>query len=199
MANARILHTATLLNDGKVLIAGGTRDGGGGGAAIASAELYDPTTGTFSLTGSMKSDRAQHTATLLANGEVLVAGGWNGHAADAADDPPWDPLFAELYDPSSGTFKYAGSMSTTRIGHTATRLTDGKVLLLGGIFSVQNIHTRLPAPRYAEIFDPATQTFQAWTISPSHVKGTPSLCSTAGRFFSLEEKSLILWSPQQYC
>jgi hypothetical protein len=159
MTDARILHTATVLNDGKVLIAGGTRAGGGGGAAIASAELYDPTIGTFSPTGSMNTDRAQHTATLLTNGEVLVAGGWNGHAADAADDPPWDPLFAELFDPASGKFRYAGSMSTTRMGHTATRLADGKVLLLGGIPGVQNIHTQLPNPRYAEIYDPATDSF----------------------------------------
>jgi hypothetical protein len=159
MADARILHTATLLNDGKVLITGGTRDGGGGGAAIASAELYDPPTGTFSPTGSMNTDRAQHTATLLTNGEVLIAGGWNGHRADAADDPPWDPLFAELFNPSSGKFKYSGSMSSTRIGHTATRLADGKVLLLGGIPNVQNIHSQPPAPRYAEIYDPANDNF----------------------------------------
>jgi IPT/TIG domain/Galactose oxidase, central domain len=159
MADARILHTATLLNDGKVLIAGGTREGGGGGAAIASAELYDPSTGTFAPTRSMNTDRAQHTATLLTNGEVLIAGGWNGHRADSADDPPWDPLFAELFDPSSGKFKYAGSMSTTRIGHTATRFTNGRVLLLGGIFSLQNIHSQPPAPRYAEIYDPATDNF----------------------------------------
>ena len=159
MVDARVLHTATLLKDGKVLIAGGTREGGGGGAAIASAEIYDPSTGTFTPTGSMNTGRAQHTATLLTTGDVLIAGGWNGHAADAPDDPPWDPLFAELFDPSSGIFKSTGSMSATRMGHTATRLADGKVLLFGGIPGVQNIHTQLPVPRCAEIFDPATQTF----------------------------------------
>jgi hypothetical protein len=159
MSVGRILHTATLLKDGRLLIAGGTDRSGGGGGATASAELYDPATGKFSPTGSMNSDRAQHTATLLANGEVLVAGGWNGHDADAPDDPPWDPLFAELFDPSSGTFKYGGSISTTRSGHTATRLADGKVLLLGGIPSVQNIHSQPADPRYAEIYYPAMQTF----------------------------------------
>jgi hypothetical protein len=90
---------------------------------------------------------------------VLIAGGWNGHAADSIDDPPWDPLFAELFDPTSGTFKSTGSMSTTRHGHTATRLADGRVLMLGGIPSLQNIHSQPPAPEYAEIYDPATQTF----------------------------------------
>jgi len=158
MAAARVLHTATLLNNGKVLITGGTREGGGGGAAIASAELYDPISGTFAVTGSMLSDRAQHTATLLASGEVLIVGGWNGHAADAADDPPWDPLFAELFEPSSGSFKASGSMSTTRIGHRAIRLADGKVLVLGGVLSPQNIHEELN-PQYAEMYDPATHIF----------------------------------------
>jgi hypothetical protein len=159
MGVGRVLHTATLLANGRVLIAGGTDKSDGGGAATASAELYDPSTGTFTPTGSMNSDRAQHTATLLNSGKVLIAGGWNGHAADAADDPPWDPLFAELFDPSSGTFISTGSMSTTRIGHTATLLADGKVLLLGGIPGVQNIHSQPPAPQYAEIYDPSTQAF----------------------------------------
>jgi hypothetical protein len=76
-------HTATLLASGKVLIAGG-----GGFAALASTELYDPTTGGFTTVGNILTDREQHTATLLVTGEVLIAGGWNGHAADAADDPP---------------------------------------------------------------------------------------------------------------
>jgi hypothetical protein len=159
MTNARVLHTATLLNDGKVLIAGGTRDGGGGGAALASAELYDPGAGSFTMTGGMHTDRAQHAATLLANGEVLIAGGWNGHAADAADDPPWDPLYAELFNPSTGTFAISASMSTTRIEPRAVRLNDGKVLLLGGIFNLQNIHEQPPDPRYAELYDPAANVF----------------------------------------
>src|SRR5271167_181684 len=85
MGVGRVLHTATLLANGRVLIAGGTDRSGGGGAATASAELYDPSTGTFTPTGSMNTDRAQHTATRMTSGEVLIAGGWNGHAADAAD------------------------------------------------------------------------------------------------------------------
>ena len=159
MNEGRVAHTATLLKDGRVLIAGGTYESGGGGAATAGAELYDPAKGTFSLTGGMNTDRANHTATLLKSGEVLITGGWNGHAADAADDPPWDPLFCELFDPSTGAFKSTGSMSTTRNGHTATRLADGRVLLLGGIPSLQNIHSQPSNPRYAEIYDPATQIF----------------------------------------
>ena len=159
MAVARVLHTATLLNDGKVLIVGGTDDSAGGGAAVASAELYDPSTGTFTLTGSMHTDRARHTASLLVSGEVLIAGGWNGHAADFADDLPWDPLFTELFEPSSGNFKTSGSMSTTRIGHSAVLLADRKVLLLGGVPSLQNIHEQPSNPAYAELYDPAAQIF----------------------------------------
>ena len=158
MAFPRVLHAAALLQDGKVLITGGTIDHVGGGTATANAELYDPSSGTFSTVGSMTSDRAQHTATLLANGLVLIAGGWNGHRADAADDPPWDPLFAELYDPASRSFSAADSMSTTRIGHSAIALADGKVIILGGIPNPQNLHQPVN-PRYEELYDPATNTF----------------------------------------
>jgi hypothetical protein len=158
MAFPRVLHAATLLKDGWVLVTGGTIDHVGGGTASANAELYNPSSGMFSTVGSMISDRAQHTATLLANGQVMIAGGWNGHRADAADDPPWDPLFAELYDLTSGSFMATGSMSTTRIGHSALRLANGKVLILGGIPNPQNLHQPVD-PRYEELYDPATNTF----------------------------------------
>jgi hypothetical protein len=161
MTVGRILHTATLLNDGRLLIAGGTDEDGGGGAATSSTELYDPATGSFALTGNMLSERAQHTATLLPSGKALIIGGWNGHAADSVDDPPWDPLFAELFDPSSGTYKSTGSMSTTRIRHGAIRLADGRVLVLGGVTSLQNIHAQPPDPQYAELYDPAVGTFSS--------------------------------------
>ena len=161
MVVPRILHTATLMNNGKVLIAGGTWESGGGGAATPSAELYDPQSGTFSSTGGMHTDRARHTATLLPSGEVLVAGGWNGHAADSIDDPPWDPLFAELFDPTSGRFNLSSSMSTTRIGHKAIPLANEKVLILGGVPAVQNIREQLPDPRYGEFYDPVASTFSS--------------------------------------
>jgi hypothetical protein len=161
MSVDRVLPTATLLNDGRVLIAGGVDSHGGGGRAAASAELYDPSNGTFTPTGSMATERANHTATLLASGKVLIVGGWNGHRADGSDDPPWDPLFAELFDPASGTFAETGSMSTTRIGHSAIRLNDGKVIVLGGIPSTQNLHEVLPDPQFAELYDPATGTFSS--------------------------------------
>jgi hypothetical protein len=133
---------------------------------------------------------------------VLIAGGWNGHAADAADDPPWDPLFVELFDPSSGSFKSASSMSTTRIRHTATRLAEGKVLLLGGIPALQNIHSQPPAPRYAEIYDPATQTFSAPdNLAISRQKYTVTLLHTGeallagGKILDLTVSTAELLNP----
>jgi hypothetical protein len=159
MSDARILHTATLLANGQVLIAGGASSAGGAGEALAGSELYDPAAGTFAAAGFMLSARAQHTATLLESGEVLIVGGWNGHRADAADDPPWDPMFAELFDTSSLSFKGSGNMSTTRIDHIAVRTRDGAVLVLGGIPSPQNVHQQPLAPVCAELYDPAAQRF----------------------------------------
>ena len=150
MVQGRRQHTATLLGSGRVLVTGGYFDHI---CFTASAELFDPVTGTFSSTGFMLSERSGHTATLVASGEVLMVGGSNGCAPDAADDPPWDPLFAELYEPESETFQRAGDMSTTRIHHAAVRLTNGKVLVLGGIPPLQNLHTQPPHPSYAERYD----------------------------------------------
>ena len=88
MQNARSFHTATLLPNGKVLVAGGSQ---GGGGVLASAELYDPATGSWSATGSMHTARVNFTATLLPDGKVLVSGGQIGPLASA-----------ELYDPATG-------------------------------------------------------------------------------------------------
>jgi hypothetical protein len=176
MAFPRVLHAATLLSDGRVLVTGGTIDNVGGGVATATSEVYDPSTGAFTTVGNMITDRAQHSATLLADGQVLVVGGWNGHAADAADDPPWDPLLAELYNPKPGTFISSGSMGTTRIGHTAIRLTNGKVLILGGIPNPQNVHAPPIDTPYAQLFDAVAHTFTApWNLTMSRTKYSATL------------------------
>ena len=172
MVQARQQHTATLLEDGRVLVAGGYFDNI---CFTASAEVFDPATGLFSPTGFMLSERVGHTATLLASGGVLIAGGSNGCAPDAADDPPWDPLFAELYEPNSGSFQGAGKMSTTRIHHAAVRLTNGKVLVLGGIPSLQNLHEQPPNPSYAERYDREADAFSpivGLMISPERYTAT---------------------------
>lgn len=113
-AVARSGATATLLADGDVLIAGG---------ATTKVELYDPTTHTFSMTGSMSTNRVDATATLLASGDVLVAGGRAASRQLAS---------AELYDPSTGAWSATGSMTVARSGQTATLLPDGDVLVAGG-------------------------------------------------------------------
>lgn len=142
MAGARARHTATLLPNGKVLVAGGY-NGATTPAVRASAELYDPATGTWSPTGNLMHPRCNHTATLLRSGKVLVVGGNNQGASGAAVDT------AELYDPSTGTWTETGSLIDDRAFHTATLLASNRVLVTGG----RNGNGALAT---AELYDPAT-------------------------------------------
>jgi hypothetical protein len=126
LAHPRLAHTATLLPNGKVLVAGGRRRLDFNVIeTLASAELYDPATGTWSLTGSLTTTRQGHTATLLANGLVLVAGGHNGNSNGFLNT-------AELYNPATGTWSLTGSFGAPRQDHTATLLPSGRVLIAGG-------------------------------------------------------------------
>lgn len=155
MTHFHVRPTATLLANGEILLAGGLDSWGVGGHAGAGAELFDPTTGVFTTVGSMISARADHTATLLRSGDVLVVGGWNGNAPDAADDPPFDPLFAESFDATSGSFRAVGEMNSNRSSHTATLLPDGKVAVIGGFTWPQDASATI------EIYDPASRTFSS--------------------------------------
>ena len=138
----RTYQTMTLLNDGKVLVAGGEDTAGN---VLSEAELYDTSTGTFAQTGNMTAPRMGHTATLLNDGKVLIASGNSGSTVIAS---------AEIYDPSSGTFSALGStMNSARWNHTATLLQNGSVLIAGGGNSTSS------AIISAELYDPTTAMF----------------------------------------
>jgi hypothetical protein len=143
MNQARTYFTATVLNNGEVLVVGGTYRGTFVQYGLTSAELYNPSTGTFTTTGSLHTGRYGHLAALLSNGKVLIAGGQNSTSGALSS--------AELYDPSTGTFTATGNMLAAG-GNSATPLGNGKVLI------VDSSNTD---PTGAELYDPSTGTFTA--------------------------------------
>jgi uncharacterized protein (TIGR03437 family) len=149
---ARYDHSTTLLPNGKVLVAGGK-----GSATCAmptsSAELYDPVTRTWSQTGSLNTARSGHTATLLQNGQVLVAGGYDSKGSLNS---------AELFDPATGVWRRTASFNTIRVSGSATLLPNGKVLAVG----------RSSAEAVAELYDPAAG---KWSGT-----GAPSFAPSSG-------------------
>lgn len=136
MTVPRVLHAAALLQDGRVLVSGGS-----GGSDWRSAEVFDPNSGTWSSTGSMAIVRAGHTLTTLLDGTVLAVGGRTLPSAPTSR--------SELYSPATGTWTDVGQMNVARENHTATRLNSGKVLVVGGSLD-----------RRSELYDPESQT---WT------------------------------------
>ena len=143
MTLARDSHTASLLGNGRVLVAGGQVSGDAG--AREGAELYSPTTNSWTPTASMATSRYGHTATVLSNGKVLVVGGHSTGAIFLSS--------AELYDPATQSWASAGAMADLRTDHTATLLGNGKVLVAGGTAGWGNLHTT------AELYDPSTNTW----------------------------------------
>lgn len=147
LSSGRTLPTATLLANGKVLVAGG-QNIGTPSAVFATCELYDPATGTWSATGSMATGRANHVAVRLPNGKVLVTGGY-------ALDQQGRLKSAELYDPATGSWSSAGNMSVARNGPSIDLLPNGTVLVTGG----SGTGTNLDAVNSSEVFDPALGTW----------------------------------------
>ena len=163
LGTARSRHSATLLPNGKVLVAGGNH----GHAPSSSAELYDPATGTWTATGSMGTARDRHTATLLRSGKVLVAGGQgelNGFLNSA-----------ELYDPATGTWTATGNFDTPRAYHTATLLANGKVLVAGGSNNGFQVFSS------TQLYDPATGTGRRPAAWAPHVPFTRRRCCPMAR------------------
>jgi hypothetical protein len=133
LKTSRDSHTATLLlPNGQVLAAAGETEvctvQGCGPLGLASAELYDPGTGTWQPTGKLSTMRIGHRAALLPTGQVLVMGGLS-----SAANPSSALATAELYDPATETWQPTGSMSDSRTRHTATLLASGQVLVTGGL------------------------------------------------------------------
>ena len=202
MNTARQGHTATLLSNGKVLVAGGNN----GTTALATAELYDRTTGTWAATGSFTGARQWHTAVQLnassnptTSGKVLIAGGRSGSAS----------LYtAQLYSPSAGTWMAATNLngSIGREQHTATLLPSGKVLVAGGVNGTSVLAT-------AATYDPssgagtwtattapmpAARKFHAATlISTTNQQLNGKVLVTGGSNGSASQTSVYLYDPVQ--
>lgn len=147
LLNGHVAHTATLLDDGRVLIAGGTDVRG---VAIASSDIFDPKANRWIRAANMRSARAAQTATRLSDGSVLVTGGRTGLSIF----PVEILLTAEIYHPDSNSWTVAARMHVPRSSHSATRLQDGRVLVVGGTTLAPG--SPLPAAQLeqAEVYDP---------------------------------------------
>lgn len=156
MRTARAEFVAVLLPNQKVLVAGGctSYDAVGCAAVTTAAELYNPSTGTWTSTGALRAARMAMTGTVLPNGKALIAGGQTA-ASDALGS-------SELYNPATGAFTLTGKLITPRSGHTATLLTSGFVLMAGG----ENVNG--VSLSKAELYNPATGTYAATGNMPSN-------------------------------
>jgi len=145
MNAGRYLHTATLLENGQVLVTGGGDLSTGSLTGLSGAEIYDPATDSWSAASPMSAGRYSHTATLLANGTVLVAGGGCGSDCYLSS--------AEVFDPATRTWSPVGGLKLPRDRHQTARLPDGRVLVAGGRV------TGFGSTSSAEVYDPATRSF----------------------------------------
>jgi len=159
LTNARYSHTATLLPNGKVLVAGGY-----GVDYLSSAEVYNPTNGTWTITGGLTNARSDHTATLLPGGKVLAVGG----------SGPNPLASAEMYDQATGTWTLTNSLMTARYFHTATLLSNGLLLIAGGYGSTNVLAS-------AELFDPAASPGMVFLMNAKQLPGGAFQFGFAGK------------------
>ena len=185
MTTPRASHTATLLTNGKILIAGGI---GPGSTAVNSSELFDPATGSFTPGPLMTSAHASHTATLLNDGTVLIAGGVNESGAVTA--------VAEIYDPVSNSFTQVSGLTYARKQHTATLLEDGTVLVTGGVLSGFEDNTP------CEIYTPVDLAFLPGPVVTTRGAGSAAVRLANGQVLNLggeyaitAETSAELYTP----
>ncbi len=170
-AQARARHTATLLNDGRVLIAGGVVNFS---TYLASAENYDRISNTWSAAGSMQIVRSDHSATLLPDGRVLVIGGSNGGGS------PTPLTSVEIYNPAGNNWTAAASLPSARTRHSAVLMPDGSVLVSGGGVSVLS--------RY----DPA---LNSWSDLPTAAVTGSAVLLNSGKVLIIDTASAKLFDP----
>jgi N-acetylneuraminic acid mutarotase len=182
MSDGRALHAAARLSDGRVLVVGGEDSS----QILSSAELYDPATGAFTPTGSLSGVRDSHTATLLSDGRVLIAGG-NG------PNTPGPISQAELYDPKTGAFSSTGTMAADRELPAAVRLSDGRVLIIGG-YGPRGPNAQLNS---AETYDPKSGTFSSAGTMTAHSSAVIATLLSDGRVLIVGGSSVIgeLYTP----
>jgi len=154
MPNYPLYNTATLLSNGRVLVAGGDDYSVGPEAIMRAAEVYDLASNTWSSAGNMSEPRDAHTATLLPNGKMLAAGGQG--ICNACPAPP--TASTDLYDPVANTWVAGASMATARESHTATLLPNGKVLVVGGLIDKDQCNCGTSS---AELYDPLSNTWSS--------------------------------------
>jgi hypothetical protein len=185
MATPRVGHSASLLPDGRVLIVGGWADG----AALATAELWDPMSRSFRPAGQLSQERTGHRAFVQPDGSVLVVGGVGGTGKAVVG--------GELWDPQSGTFAPAGALSKARFDATLTELADGRVLVVGGRATGGPPGQNGPALE-AEVWDPATKMFGPAGSIPSKREGHTTIALPDGGAFiagGSRSPEALRWDP----
>ncbi len=178
-------HTATLLQNGQVLVTGGY---GGSVLAnayhLASSTVYNPQTNTWEQTGSLRDNRSSHTSTLLKDGSVLVVGGRGNGFSDSGIDftRPYGLASVERFDPKKGEWRLASPLNQARVGHTATILANGNVLVTGGTqFDSSSTIQRARALSSVEIYDPQTNTWRYSTNMHTKRAGHTATALADGR------------------